>query len=71
MNYSTFVLTMMGYLPIYTTSTELSFKQYNGHNAPKLNCKAFKYWIELSVFFNVSPKNSFLEPNHHPKKRVE
>ena len=28
-----------------------------------VNCKIFKYWIEKNIFFNVSPKNSFLEPN--------
>ena len=28
-----------------------------------LICKVFKYWIEKNIFFYVSPKTSFLEPN--------
>ena len=27
------------------------------------NFEIFKYWIEKNIFFNVSPINSFLEPN--------
>ena len=35
-----------------------------------INCKIFKYWIEKNIFFDVSPKNSFPEPNliHKPSK---
>ena len=38
-----------------------------------VNGKIFKYWIEKNIFFDVSPKNSFLEPNliKKPTKKIK